>query len=330
MSVFKKIMLMSLFVLVFSESGWAIMGWNNPPVYNANIIKDDQFQREYVATIASQSENFADFLNKIYALKAEKINSGGISSFLITRESAFGEPDAYSKWEEPRGKRYDIEVFRTYCGTKNGKVYKWQTNYTCEVNNEIVMAQGFNARQKSNILSNFYHETYYYVDGKAFYEYFQRRDFPIYSSNDGDITIRPDPIHAGSLDFNINLTNHAKAPIDINMLNSRIFMKGAEYKIRFKDKPGLATISLNPDESFVANANVNVKYVTENDILASKVVLDTEEYSNFKRISPYEVQRQLIQDTATIGVEPRAAANQDFSSSSYQPSSYDSPRKKKK
>lgn len=282
------------------------------PTIKDVVIKDGRFQAAYVKNVAISSANLFVFVDSIY----EK-------GFKKTSDLYVAEETKLSKSKQPENFQFhwDINIFKTYCSAKNGKLYSWVNGsyvpdffYVCEIDNSISAVMDIRTFGRQSDVFPYEHSIEYRTP-ESFQEFIRKANAESYVSENKQIAIKDvGNIQGGGkrYDMKIRLANDTKVPYDINVLNSKIVVKGVEYSMDFNfwkrkgpiewdeyngtfiDGSNMSRLKLNPGQSFYGKTSTAVYGLANNDFSDTSFLFDHIKLANFKKVRDYDLYKKEL------------------------------------
>ena len=263
----KGIVCMSFLVSMLLSSGCA-----SSPVFKPEFMGADQRPNlDRIRQTANTSSDIISFASKIY----DEIIEEDEHSMEVDRVNSGSSEPHYDEFVQFMGikrvslpLRFHLNVFKEYCGSKNGTAYRWlvkttgfeysnmygnsQELITCEVKKEVVAGLFFVvSRGRKNPSLPYVTETTF-VDAARFADYMKRNRLFGYRSSNGIFMIPGNVVltEPNSKDqvrlanyaflntnyaFLIDYKNSGGTPREINYLNSSVQLNGKEYSVVYRN-----------------------------------------------------------------------------------------------
>jgi hypothetical protein len=296
-------------ILIFPSNSFAFFESLFGSYFKEGIMKSGNFQKDHVSTLATQyNKDIFVFLDQIYATKIKK----DVDSYIIERTSS-------SKSEDPN--YYDTTIFKIYCASKNGNIFKWDNRrssfggvfYVCEVDKKVDSAQAINIISSKNPVYPYEHK-FYYLSNYGFNDYFQRyKDAQSFVDIKGVLSVKPGFFYEDGRVYNISvkLNNNTNSAQEYNFFDIKIINEGKEYTVnhldkegkkvkwieylpgRFSDKVTFGKIRLNPDQVFKGIMQVEVGGLRIDNLSNISIVTDSIKYSNFRAMTDYDFLKEV-------------------------------------
>lgn len=232
-----------------------------PAKFKEGLIVNNQIQYANIEAIARSSRDAVDFASKVYIRPSDKKEPGAhiVEKFWVADKSFV---------DQKRYNNEDRQVFSTYCKSKNGELFQWDTDsgstfygrfrginkrfITCEVNSEIESALLHESYGRDSTVYPF--ETFTtFANGSYVEKLFTEGKVKGYTSSNGMITLPQtklydptDRFRSASDSYSVifNFQNTTSRPIEINLLNSYVMVNGSRYDLGFdKGRAGKDVIS---------------------------------------------------------------------------------------
>jgi len=254
----KGMVCISFLVSLLLSSGCA-----SSPVFKPEFMgADQQPNLERIRQAANSTSGIIPFVSKIYeeiikedehSMEVDRVNSGSP----VPHYDEFVQFMGIKRVSLPL--RFHLNVFKEYCGSKNGTAYQWlvipdryayyylhgysQEFITCEVNKEVIAGLIFvvSTGKKNPNLPYITDTTF--VDATRFAGYMKRNRLFGYRSSNGIIMIpgnvltEPNAkIQYRSIQYGyfLDYKNGGNTPKEVNILNSSVKLNNKEYAIEYK------------------------------------------------------------------------------------------------
>jgi len=304
--------------------------------YHEGVLKNQVLQNARVAEAAKQSSDVFSFASVIYSSSAKARGDDFIVLDDGFSDRSYGDMSSY----------IDTAVLKIYCTEKGGELFKWSVQgdyhaysgfqgisksfFACEIGKKVsaVLIYEDFGRGQDYLGPMPYRQKMTLGTEKYFSSLIKEYKLEGFVSKNGMVTIPSAKITdakthkapiSGIQTFLFSFRNDTQEPVEINMLNSHVMLKGATLPIdfTFRDEPifwqdynnlfqgcfigegnkYMSSLRFNPGQKFsgqVLYSITGLPKLTEDDIAGLTLVLDGNICKDFQKISFYDLQKTKL------------------------------------
>lgn len=319
-----KVLTLSMFLLIIFMYGCIT------PYFKEGVLKDNRIQQEYIQNLAKQSSDIFDFIQKIYATSPIVEGEYMVVSKAISERSSlnYWDTNVFREYcNSKNGKLFSLSFNRNYYAFSGFNGIS-KAFYTCEINNEIDAALIYEVYGRGYAYSGQYPYEIYkkYTKKEGFYKLISEFKLEGFTSDNKIITIPATQVNkkhviSDQYSFLFYYKNNTDKPQTFDFLNSSyVTIRGVKYDINFSDgkepinwlfyqwadasnygvfvgEEGkkLSKLRFNPTQKIYGEVAFRIPGLTslkEEDLSDFVIVIDGKAYTNFKKMSYYELFKQ--------------------------------------
>jgi len=311
----RKLYFIIFVVILFS-------GCSSSPYFREGVFNEQGLQTEYVKSLVKPSTDIFTFIDSVYAVKTEKYSEHIVlvEPWEYTQNYLRNRQDVdISNYNSPK-------VYGVYCSAKGGMLYYWKRYsdeynfdklFVCEIDGKVDSASVYRIIQEGSLDSQFpFRIKTMFVTKNWFEDYLKNTKTETFVSDNNELLLKylySDSSGRNQYSARITFENKAKTPMEINLLNSKIIVNGAEYSVDYKRSydnkrvewkhynhldlfvrdDTFTKMKLNPGEVFSAGITFMVPGLKENDFKDMIFMFDNIKFSGFQVKTYYEIDRLL-------------------------------------